>query len=155
MTRITNFGRKRTYLEAGFAPVDTDEGRGESQSEVVSKPENEAGNLPKKARKRRRKKMDVAVHSEEPINKDQAHTIVEEDKPFTSKQAISGEERRLDEEHTKGMHYYRLSAALSVMSLTLRSFRLRTQKTKAHRGKACIHNMLGMSQERSHRQRLS
>ena len=103
MTRITNFGRKRTYLEAGFRSANIDEGRSESQGEIISKAEGEAGNLPKKPRKRRRKKTNIAVHGEEPINTDQARTIVEEGKQITMKKARSGEKRKRDEEHIKGM----------------------------------------------------
>lgn len=103
MTRITNIGRKRTYLEAGFGSADMDEGRDELQSEVISKAESEAGNSPKKTRKRRRKKTNVAVHDEELLNTDQDRTIVKGNKQVIFKKARSGEKHKRDEEHTKGI----------------------------------------------------
>jgi zinc finger CCHC domain-containing protein 9 len=91
MTRITNFGRKRTYLEAGFGSAGVDEGEQALQGEVSPKPEDEVVNPPKKARKRRRKNADATTaHDEGSIE-------------GSSRKATSGENRKRDEIGTKGM----------------------------------------------------
>ncbi|KAF8527784.1 hypothetical protein JB92DRAFT_2865113 [Gautieria morchelliformis] len=86
MTRITNFGRKRTYLQAGFGSAGVDEGEQPSHGEVLSKPEDGVVNLPKKPRKRRRKNADATADG--PIE-------------GSSSKATSGENRKRDEIHTK------------------------------------------------------
>lgn len=91
MTRVTNFGRKRTYLEAGFGTVDVD-----------SKPKGEEETMTKKPHKRRRKKAKLAARDEEGVNANEGGSIAGRDKKGTIKKAETGEKRRRKDQQAKG-----------------------------------------------------
>lgn len=101
MTRVTNFGRKRTYLEAGFGPVDVGEEEQDSRVNVDSKPKGEEETMTKK-HKRRRKKTKLAARDEEGVDANGGGSITGRDNKGTIKKAETGEKRRRKDQQAKG-----------------------------------------------------
>ena len=107
MTRITNFGRKRTYLEAGFGDnvSEHSERQDEAHDDIHPKPESEAGVLHgEKPRTRRRKKAKIAGHGEGGVDAREIHAGVKSENQSALKKAKTGDKRiRAKDQHTKGM----------------------------------------------------
>jgi zinc finger CCHC domain-containing protein 9 len=102
MTRITNIGRKRTYLEAGFGNADVSEKEKESRAGVDSEPEGERESASKTPRKRRRKKAKVATHDEGSVGAEGGGAIVKRDNQGATKRAETGEKRKRKDQDSKG-----------------------------------------------------
>ncbi|KIJ39863.1 hypothetical protein M422DRAFT_32468 [Sphaerobolus stellatus SS14] len=109
MTRITNFGRKRTYLQAGFAKSDVDETVKEAvveaiQETVEEKPveasnETESNPQPsKKPRKRRRKTKDPSAVREENEKEDGTSEKPTSEGQSSEKKAKTGMKRERQKE---------------------------------------------------------
>jgi len=98
MTRITNFGRKRTYLEAGFAKEDKEEAVEADltafHAEEPKKIDADAAPM-KKARKRQRKSKDATGTEEKDVESNE-ESKAEAASP--GKEGMTGIKRQLMEE---------------------------------------------------------
>jgi len=73
MTRITNLGRKRTYLQAGFGQTDADKHENYVEEFVDASPNDPSLPATKKPRQRRRKSNVTATTEERVIHTGEAH----------------------------------------------------------------------------------
>ncbi|KAF8588653.1 hypothetical protein K439DRAFT_1613335 [Ramaria rubella] len=110
MTRITNFGRKRTYLEAGFEKVNVEEGE-HIDTPIADAPKSEGtvDTLPKKKSRKRRKSGKASAPRDEGVDVEETHVDVNVNNSIPTKKATSGGKRKREEErHAKASESRRI-----------------------------------------------